>query len=47
MEPTAAPDLPTLDLDVSPNWEINFGVGSGLTHSTDQLIVKLILGYRF
>ena len=39
--------FPTIDLDVSPDWEINFGVGFGLTHSTDQLIVKLILGYRF
>jgi len=39
--------FPTIDLDVSPDWEINFGVGFGLTRSTDQLIVKLILGYRF
>jgi len=39
--------FPALDLNVSPDWEINFGVGVGLTRSTDQLIVKLILGYRF
>ena len=39
--------FPTLDLNVSPDWEINFGVGFGLTHSTDDLIVKLIVGYRF
>jgi hypothetical protein len=39
--------FPTLDFNVSPDWEINFGVGFGLTHSTDDLIVKLILGRRF
>ncbi len=39
--------FPTLDLDFSENWEFNFGVGFGLTRSTDDLIVKLILGYRF
>ena len=35
------------DLNVSPDWEINFGVGVGLTASTDHLIVKGILGRRF
>lgn len=35
------------DLNVSPLWEINFGVGVGLTGSTDHLIVKCILGRRF
>lgn len=39
--------FPTLDLNVSPDWEINFGVGFGLTRSTDDLLVKLILGRRF
>jgi hypothetical protein len=39
--------FPALDLNVSPDWEINFGVGFGLTRSTDDLIVKLILGRRF
>jgi hypothetical protein len=39
--------FPTIDLNLSPDWEFNFGVGFGLTHSTDSLIVKLILGYRF
>jgi hypothetical protein len=39
--------FPTLDLNVSPDWEINFGVGFGLTKSTDDLVVKLILGRRF
>lgn len=39
--------FPTIDLNLSPDWEFNFGVGFGLTRSTDGLIVKLILGYRF
>jgi hypothetical protein len=39
--------FPTIDLNVSPNWEINFGVGIGATASTDHLIVKGILGRRF
>jgi hypothetical protein len=39
--------FPTIDLDVSPKWEINMGVGVGLTRSTDHLIAKMILGYRF
>jgi hypothetical protein len=39
--------FPTLDLNSSPKWEFNFGVGFGLTHSTDDVLVKLIIGYRF
>lgn len=35
------------DLNVSPVWEINIGVGLGVTGSTDHLIVKGILGRRF
>jgi len=35
------------DLNVSPNWEINFGVGIGVTAATDHLIVKGILGRHF
>ena len=35
------------DLNVSPKWEINFGVGVGPTASTDHLIVKAIVGRRF
>lgn len=38
---------PTFDLNVSPNWEINFGLGVGMTRSTDHLIAKFILGRRF
>jgi len=39
--------FPAIDLNLSPNWEINFGLGVGVTHSTDHLIAKIILGYRF
>jgi hypothetical protein len=35
------------DLNVSPKWEINIGVGVGPTAATDHLIVKAILGRRF
>jgi hypothetical protein len=35
------------DLNVSPAWEINIGVGVGATGSTDHFIVKCILGRRF
>lgn len=39
--------FPAVDLNVSPKWEINFGVGMGVTASTDHLIVKGIVGRRF
>ncbi len=39
--------FPDIDLNLSPNWEFNFGVGVGATASTDHLIVKAIVGYRF
>jgi hypothetical protein len=35
------------DLNTSPKWEINIGVGLGPTAATDHLIVKGILGRRF
>src|SRR5271165_7195103 len=35
------------DLNVSPKWEINFGVGVGPTASTDHWIIKGILGRHF
>jgi hypothetical protein len=35
------------DLNVSPKWEINVGIGVGPTAGTDHLIVKGILGRRF
>jgi hypothetical protein len=39
--------FPTLDLEVSPDWELNFAVGRGLTGSSEQWIFKSIVGYRF
>lgn len=39
--------FPSVDLNVSPQWELNFGVGWGVTRSTDHLIVKAIVGRRF
>lgn len=38
---------PTIDLNLSPKWEFNFGLGVGVTKSTDHLLAKMILGYRF
>ena len=35
------------DLNVSPRWEINFGLGVNVTGGTDHLIVKGILGRYF
>jgi hypothetical protein len=34
------------DLNFSPKWEFNFGVGVGLTGGTDDLRVKMIIGRR-
>lgn len=39
--------FPAIDLNISPKWEINFGVGVGATAATDHWIVKGILGRRF
>lgn len=39
--------FPTLDLNVSPNWELNFAVGRGLTGASEHWIVKWIVGHRF
>jgi hypothetical protein len=39
--------FPAVDLNLGPDWEFNFGVGIGLTSSTDRLIIKMILGRRF
>jgi len=39
--------FPTIDLNLAPQWEINLGLGVGMTRSTDHLIAKVILGYRF
>jgi hypothetical protein len=39
--------IPAIDLNLSPNWEFNAGIGVGVTGVTDHLIVKFILGRRF
>ncbi len=40
--------FPVIDLNFSRNWEFNFGVGIGLTHSTDHFIRQIdSLGRRF
>jgi len=39
--------VPAIDLNLSPEWEFNAGVGIGVTHSTDHLILKFIVGRRF
>jgi hypothetical protein len=39
--------FPAIDLNLSPKWEINFGVGIGPTAATDHWIVKGIIGRRF
>ncbi len=39
--------FPALDFDFGPDWELNFGVGVGVTQGTDHLIIKMILGRRF
>ena len=39
--------FPAIDLNVSPEWEFNFGVGIGPTAATDHWIVKAIVGRRF
>ena len=39
--------VPVIDLNFSEDWEFNFGMGFGLSRSTENLMVKLILGRRF
>jgi hypothetical protein len=39
--------VPCIDLNLSPAWEFNFGVGVGVTRGTDHLLVKMIIGRRF
>jgi hypothetical protein len=39
--------FPSVDLDLSPKWEMNVGVGWDPGHSSDHMIVKFILGRRF
>lgn len=39
--------FPSVDLDLSPKWELNFGVGWDPNHTSDHMMVKFILGRRF
>jgi hypothetical protein len=39
--------VPAMDLNVSPKWELNFGVGVGTTAATDHWFLKCIVGRRF
>ena len=39
--------FPTIDLNLSPNWEFNFGAGVDVSNSSDHLILKCIVGRRF
>jgi hypothetical protein len=39
--------VPSLDLNVSPDWELNAGTAIGLTRATDRFIFKMIVGRRF
>ena len=39
--------FPTIDLDVSPDWELNFGVGRGFTEASQRWVIKGIVGYQF
>ena len=39
--------MPVIDFNLSEDWELNLGLGFGLTKSTDKLLLKLIVGYRF
>ncbi len=38
--------VPALDLNLGAEWEFNFGVAMGLSHSTDNLLIKMIIGRR-
>ena len=39
--------FPSIDLALAPEWEVNLGVGIGMTGASDHLIIKSIVGYRF
>ncbi len=39
--------FPTIDFDVSPDWELNFAVGRGLTGTSEHWVMKSIVGYKF
>jgi hypothetical protein len=39
--------VPAFDLDIWRKWEINFGLGVGVSAGTDHMIFKTIIGRRF
>jgi hypothetical protein len=39
--------FPTIDVNVSPDWELNFAVGRGLTGTSEHWVLKSIVGYKF
>ena len=39
--------LSTVDLEVSPDWELNFAVGRGVTSASQHWVMKSIVGYKF
>jgi len=39
--------FPTIDFNVSPDWELNFAVGRGLTGTSEHWVLKSIVGYKF
>jgi hypothetical protein len=39
--------FPAIDLNLAPQWKLSFGLGVGVTGSTDNLIAKMILGFGF
>jgi hypothetical protein len=39
--------VPSIDLNLSPLWEFNLGIGLGLTSHTDGPLIKAIVGRRF
>jgi len=39
--------FPAINLNLSPQWEFNFGVGIGPTAATDRWMIKAIVGRRF
>ena len=39
--------MSTLDLNLSPDRELNLGAAIGLTRATDRFLVKMIVGRRF
>ncbi len=36
-----------IDIEPAPHWDLNFGVGAGLTGATDAFVIKMIIGRKF